>query len=1015
VHSLLFAAPAVLALIAGVASGQEIEFNRDIRPILSDKCYTCHGPGVANRQTKLRFDTESAAKQDLGGRFAIVPGDLEKSVIISRITAANPAMRMPPVRSVYKLSDHEIELIQRWIQQGAVWEKHWSFIPPKRRSPPEVKERNWPRNPIDNFVLAHLEREGSSPSPEADPERLIRRVTLDLTGLPPTPAEVDAFLNDTSPGGYETVVDRLLASPRYGERMAARWLDAGRYADTNGYQTDAERSMWRWRDWVIDAFNRNMPFDRFTVEQIAGDMLPNATLDQKIATGFNRNHRGNGEGGIIPEEYAVEYVVDRVDTTATVWLGLTLGCARCHDHKYDPFTQKEFYQVFAYFKNVPEKGKAWKYGNSPPVVQAPTVAQQAERAALEARLAAAESAFAELKPELTSAQAVWEKTDARSAQVDWTITRDMVAQRRLVGNMSFNGKRSVEVEDVAGFGFYDKFTLSAWVRPTAPTGAIITRGEDVAEGEGYGLYLSDGKLQVNLVKRWLDDALRVETERTLELNQWHHVLMTYDGSRIADGVRIYIDGEAQKLKINLDDLNQSFDTGAPLRIGAGGGPDNRFQGQIHDARVYKIVLTPEEAAVSATDTPIPAIAQIPADKRTRAQSDKITLYFLERDAPPHIQSAWKQLTELRIQRQRFIETLPTVMVMQERPTPRETFVLLRGAYDRPGDRVSPGVPAVLPPLLAGSPNNRLGFAKWLVDPSNPLTARVIVNRFWQMYFGVGLVKTVEDFGSQGEWPTNLELLDWLATEFIRTGWDVKAMQKMIVMSATYRQSSKVTPELLQRDPENRLLARGPCVRLSAEIIRDEALAVSGLLVEKIGGPSVKPYQPAGLWKELGGEDYQQDTGEGLYRRSLYTFWKRAVPPPSMMNFDAAGREACTVRENRTNTPLQALDLMNDPAYVEASRVLAERMMQEGGDTTESRISFAFRLATARRPRVPELAILLESFHRSLDRFHTDPLAAAKFVSEGDHRRDETLDVSNLAAYTTVASLILNLDETVTKE
>ena len=1013
-HSLAFAAPAVLVLVAGL-SAQEVEFNRDIRPILSDKCYSCHGPGVANRQTKLRFDTESAAKQDLGGRFAIVPGDLEKSVIISRITAANPAMRMPPVRSVYKLSDHEIELIQRWIQQGAVWQKHWSFIPPKRRQLPGVKQDNWPRNPIDNFVLAHLEHEGVSPSPEADRERLIRRVTLDLTGLPPTPAEIDAFLNETSPAAYEKVVDRLLASPRYGERMAARWLDAARYADTNGYQTDGERSMWRWRDWVIDAFNHNMPFDQFTVEQIAGDMLPNATLDQKIATGFNRNHRGNGEGGIIPEEYAVEYVVDRVDTTATVWLGLTLGCARCHDHKYDPFTQKEFYQVFAYFNNVPEKGNAWKYGNSPPVVQAPTAAQQADRAALDAGLAAAESAFAKLKPELMRAQAAWEKTDARSAQVDWTITRDMVVQRRLAGNMSFNGKRSVEVEDVAGFGFYDKFTLSAWVRPTAPTGAIITRAEDVPEGEGYGLYLKDGKLQVNLVKRWLDDALRVETERVLELNQWHHVLMTYDGSRTADGVRIYIDGASQKLKINLDALNQSFDTGQPLRIGAGGGAENRFQGQIHDARVYKIALTPEDAAVAATDTPIPAIAQIPADKRTHAQSDKITLYFLERDAPLHIQSAWKQLTELRSQRQRFIEALPTVMVMQERPTPRDTFVLLRGAYDRPGEKVSPGLPAVLPPLPAGCPNNRLGFARWLVDPSNPLTARVIVNRFWQMYFGVGLVKTVEDFGSQGEWPANLELLDWLATELIRTGWDVKAMQKLIVMSATYRQSSKVTPELLQRDPENRLLARGPRVRLSAEMIRDQSLALSGLLVEKIGGPSVKPYQPAGLWKELGGEDYKQDTGEGLYRRSLYTFWKRAVPPPSMINFDAAGREACTVRENRTNTPLQALDLMNDPAYVEASRVLAERMMREGGGTTESRISLAFRLATARRPRTPELAILLDSFHRSLDRFHKDPPAATKLVSEGGRHRDETLDVCSLAAYTTVASLILNLDETVTKE
>lgn len=1013
-----FAAPCcalVAVLLGGVSAAQDVEFNRDIRPILSDKCYTCHGPDQANRKSKLRFDTESGAKQDSGGRFAIVPGNPEQSQMIRRITATVPAMRMPPAWSPYRLSEHEIDLIRRWIQQGAPWEKHWSFIPPKRRPLPEVVHRDWPRNPIDNFVLARLEREGLDPSPQADRERLIRRVTLDLTGLPPTPAEVDAFLNDASPTAYEKVVDRLLASPRYGERMAARWLDAARYADTNGYQTDGERSMWRWRDWVIEAFNCNMPFDQFTVEQIAGDMLPNATLNQKIATGFNRNHRGNGEGGIIPEEYAVEYVVDRVDTTATVWLGLTLGCARCHDHKYDPFTQKEFYQAFAYFNNIPENGKAWKYGNSPPVVQAPTAAQQAERAALETRLAAAESAFAKLKPELTLVQPQWEKSDARSAQVDWTITQGMVAQRRLAGRNSFDGKRSVEVGDVAQFGFYDKFTLSAWIRPAAPTGAIVTRAEDVAEGEGYGLYLKDGKLQANLVKRWLDDALRVETERTLELNQWHHVLMTYNGSRIADGVKIYIDGEPQKLKINLNDLNQSFDTSEPLRIGAGGGPENRFRGQMHDARVYRVALSPDEAAVAATDTPVNAIAQIAPEKRTRAQSDKISLYFLERDAPPHIQSAWRELAGLRDQRQHLIESFPTVMVMQERTTPRDTFVLLRGAYDRPGERVSPGLPSVLPPLPAGSPNNRLGFARWLVDPANPLTARVIVNRFWQMYFGAGLVKTVEDFGSQGEWPANLELLDCLASEFIRTGWDIKAMQKLIVTSAAYRQSSKVTPELLQRDPENRLLSRGPRVRLPAEMIRDQALAASGLLMEKIGGPSVKPYQPAGLWKELGGEDYKQDTGEGLYRRSLYTFWKRAVPPPSMANFDAAGREACTVRESRTNTPVQALDLMNDPAYVEASRALAARMMREGGATPESRVSFAFRLATARRPRAPELAILLDNFHRSLDRFRTDTQAATKLVSKREPSRDSTSDVSDLAAYTSVASLILNLDETVTKE
>jgi hypothetical protein len=1006
---------AVAAILAPLCLAQDVGFNRDIRPILSDKCYTCHGPDKGNRKSKLRFDTEAGAKQDLGGHFAIVPGDSAKSEIIRRITAENPAMRMPPVWSGYKLTEREIELIRGWVEQGAKWEKHWSFIPPRRPPLPEVKDGNWVRNPIDTFVLERLEREGLSHSPEADRERLIRRVTLDLTGLPPTPAEIDAFLADTSPNSYEKVVGRLLASPRYGERMAVRWLDAARYADTNGYQTDGERFMWRWRDWVIDAFNHNTPFDRFTIEQIAGDLLPNATLDQKIATGFNRNHRGNGEGGIIPEEYAVEYVVDRVDTTATVWMGLTLGCARCHDHKYDPFTQKEYYQLFAYFDNIPEKGKAWKYGNSPPMIPAPTAEQQQELRALEIKLEAAESAWTKLRPETERAQAEWEKSQANAAQVDWTVNRGLVAQRHLAGARTFDGKRIVEVGDVAKFGFYDKFTLSAWIRPATATGAIVTRGEDVAEAEGYGLYLKDGKVQVNLVQRWLDDALRVETERALELDRWYHVMMTYDGSRVADGIKIYVDGEPQKLKINLDDLNQSFESKEPLRIGAGGGPENRFRGEMRDARIFNVALTPDEAAVLATDRPVTAISTIAPAQRTKPESDKIALYFLERDSPAAMRDAWRQTVELREQKQHMLESFPTVMVMQERPTPRETFVLRRGAYDRPGEKVSPGVPAVLPALPAGAANNRLALAKWLVAPANPLTARVMVNRFWQMYFGTGLVKTVEDFGSQGEWPAHLDLLDWLATEFVRTGWDVKAMQKLIVTSATYRQSSQTTPELLQRDPDNRLMSRGPRVRLPAETVRDQALAAAGLLVEKLGGPSVKPYQPAGLWKELGGDDYKQDTGEGLYRRSLYTFWKRTSPPPSMVNFDSAGREACTVRETRTNTPLQALDLMNDVTFVEAARAMAERMIREGGAQPDGRIAFAFRLATARRPKPEEARILLDSFHHYLDRFQTNPDGAAKILSEGEHPRDAQLDATQLAAYTSVASLILNFDETLTKE
>jgi hypothetical protein len=521
---------------------------------------------------------------------------------------------------------------------------------------------------------------------------------------------------------------------------------------------------------------------------------------------------------------------------------------------------------------------------------------------------------------------------------------------------------------------------------------------------------------VNLVVRWLDDAIRVETEGRLLPGEWHHILVTYDGSRLAAGVKVYVDGRPQKLKVLLDDLNQSFQTKEPLRIGAGGGPDGRFRGMIGDVRVYGRTLSPEEAELVATTDPIETIAATPPEKRTPAQSTKLRAFFLDREAPSQIQQTHRQVVSLRRQRERLVESLPTAMVMEEMPAPRDTFILVRGQYDKPGDRVSRGVPASLPAIPAGAPDNRLGFARWLVDPGNPLTARVAVNRYWQMYFGAGLVRTAEDFGTQGEWPSHPELLDWLATEFVRTGWDVKAMQRLIVTSATYRQSSKTTPALLQKDPDNRLLAHGPRIRLPAEMIRDQALAAGGLLVERLGGPSVKPYQPKGLWRELTGtEDYKQDQGEALYRRSLYTFWKRTVAPPAMVAFDAAGREACVVRETRTNTPLQALDLMNDVTYVEAARALAQRVMTEGGTTPEERITWAFRLATARKPRPAELRVLLGGFREHLTRYRNHAEAARRLVSAGESRRDEALDASELAAYTTVAALILNLDETITKE
>jgi hypothetical protein len=1028
---------------------EAVEFNRDIRPIFSDNCFNCHGPDKAKRKVDFRLDTEEGAFARRKDGPVIVPGKPQESELFRRITSEDEAERMPQGKSGRRLSEREVALIRRWIEQGAKWQQHWAFLPPQGPLLPPVQRRDWPRNGIDYFILARLQEHGLSPSREADKTTLIRRVTLDLTGLPPTPAEVNTFLADQAPDAYEKLVDRLLASPRYGERMARPWLDAARYADTNGYQTDGERYMWRWRDWVIDAYNQNKPFDQFTIEQIAGDMLPNAALEQKIATGFNRNHRGNAEGGIIPEEYAVEYVVDRVDTTFTVWLGLTMGCGRCHDHKYDPLKQREFYQVFAYFNNVPERGRALKYGNSPPVLQTPTRQQQRQLHELQQKMAAAERRFAMLAPEITAAQTRWEKSLPGAQPIQWTISNGLIAHYPLDGSLteasgaqnssglyrsgkasfvtgrigqaaSFDGRCYIDAGNVADLGFYDKVSLAAWVKPRAKGGTVLSRMTDQHEADGYYVCIESGKVQVNLVKRWLDDAIRVETERCLPSDEWHHVLVTYDGLRVAAGVRVYIDGRPEKLNVLLDDLNQSFDTKEPFRIGGGNGPQKRFHGLIDDVRIYHRALSPEEAAIVATTDSVCTIAAAAPAGRSTGQAAKIRHFFLERQAPETIRAAHHELTSLRRAYAALVESLPTTMVMEEMPKPRDAFVLVRGQYDRRGEKVNAGVPAVLQTSGANTPgspavpNNRLGFAKWLVDPANPLTARVAVNRYWQMYFGIGLVKTVEDFGTQGEWPSHPELLDWLATEFMRRGWDIKTMQRLIVTSATYRQSSHLTPTLRNKDPENRLLARGPRLRLSAEAVRDQALAASGLLVERVGGPSVKPYQPPALWKELSDTDYQQDHGPSLYRRSLYTFWKRTVPPPSMMNFDAAGREACIVHETRTNTPLQALDLMNDVTYVEASRALAQRVLQQR-QTPDERIMLAFRMLTARPPKSMELRILLEGLQNHLAEYRHNVKAALKLVTTGEFPRDPKLDVSELAAYTALASLILNLDETITKE
>jgi len=1015
---LRFALPFFAAALSG-ASGQTgaVEFNKDIRPILSDHCFTCHGPDATHRQMGLRFDTPD------GPGWVIVPRHPEQSEIIRRITATD-GDQMPPKTSGKKpITAHEAELIRQWIAQGAQYQPFWSFIPPTRPALPAVKNEAWSRNAIDRFILARLEREGLRPSPEAEKRILIRRVSLDLSGLPPTPAEVEAFVADTSPNAYEKVVDRLLASPRYGERMAFRWMENARYGDSNGYQTDGPRDMWRWRDWVIDAFNGNMPWDRFTVEQLAGDLLPNATLDQQVASGFNRNHRTTGEGGIIDEEYRVEYVADRTQTTSTVWMGLTLGCARCHDHKFDPLSQKDFYRFYAYFNQIPgERGFTWNYGPEEPFVKAPLPAQQKTIAAMDAEIERARQAYSALDPKLEAAQARWERDAAHLS--DWTPTDGLIFRSdwmpsKLPVDSSpagiarhYDGKEFLEANgDAADFSYLDPFTFSAWIKPESADGAILTRLDDFMESQGHGLYLIGGKLRLHLTQRFTDLGLRVESASAVKLGEWQHVAVTYDGKRLARGVKIYVNGESQPVNILFDQNTEPFHKkNTPIRVGAGGGL--RFNGSIGDARIYNRALSPEEAAeLSVAES----LSGIPSFDRTKAQQAKLDLAFLETAAPKEIREARAQLATLEAARDKLYDSIPTVMVMADGAN-RDTFVLKRGAYDSPGEKVTASVPQILPQLSQDFPNNRLGLAKWLVDRGNPLMARVTVNRFWQSYFGFGIVKTVDDFGSQGEWPVHPELLDWLAVEFMDSGWNVKAQQKLIAMSAAYRQSSVVTPALLEKDPDNRLLARGPRLRLGPEVIRDQALAVAGLLVDKQGGPSVKPYQPAGLWQELSGSNgYVQEKGEGLYRRSLYTYWKRTVPAPFMMNFDSPNREQCAVYESRTNSPLQALDLMNEVTFVEASRKLAERMMTEAGDAPDARLGYGYSLVLARAPSAKQKQVMLRLLNELEANYQADLKAASDFIRQGESAVPGNLNTAQLAAYTGVASLILNLDETITKE
>lgn len=1020
----------------------KLDYNRDVRPILSEKCFHCHGADPKAIQAGLRLDNrEGALKVLLSGRRAIVPGKPQASELAERIAATGP-LQMPPASSNKTLSAAEKKTLLRWIAQGAEYKPHWAFVKPVRPPLPVVKLKTWPKNGMDYFVLARLEREKLTPAPPADKTTLLRRVALDLTGIPPTPAEIRAFLADKSPDAYSKAVDRLLASPRYGERMAQAWMDCARYADSNGYQADYERYQWRWRDWVIDAYNRNMPFDRFTIEQIAGDMLPNATLSQKIATGFNRNHRINTEGGVIPEEWRVETVIDRVETTSAVWLGLTMGCARCHDHKYDPIAQKEFYSFSSYFNNVPETGSGEERPvNHPPFIKAPTPEQAQQLAAQDAKLqqmdawlkaraaANAPKAAAWILPEHDDTDASLQNGVAARYRLSATptVTAGDAPKPMPVGTLNPDAGRAtgaittgsgnyVDLGNIGDFDTKSSFSYGAWINPQG-NGAPLSKMDSGNNYRGWDLFLAGGRIATHIINMWPANALKIIAKPMLPNNQWSHVFVTYDGSAKPEGMRFYINGKQVEFDVEANALTGTIRTGVTAKIGTRTGAD-AFAGKVDDVAIYKRVLTPAEVANLAGADPVKALLAIAPEKRTEEQKQQVVQFWSERNDPEYKQQAAAR-DQAATARAALDNQISTVMVMDEMPKPRDCYVLVRGQYDKHGDPVTAGLPTAFGTLPKGAPNNRLGLAEWIASPDNPLTARVTVNRLWEKFFGIGLVPTTEDFGTRAEYPMHPELLDWLATEFVRLKWDLKALQKEIVMSATYRQSSRMTPELVQRDPDNRLLARGPRFRLPAEVIRDQALAVSGLLVEKLGGPSVRPYQPDGIWDETNVygnlRNYQHDKGDNLYRRSLYTIWKRTAAPPTMTLFDVPGREMCRVRRSRTNTPLQALVLMNEVTFVEASRVLAQHMIAEGGTTPEQRIAYAFQRSVCRRPTVAESRLLAAGQKKLLAYYKANAPEAAKLIAIGDAPRDPKLDPAELAACTMTASIILNLDETITKE
>ena len=1028
-----------------------VDFTTQIRPLLSDRCFRCHGPDATKRKAELRLDVPAGAFKNLDNGWAVIkPGNPERSELVRRVFADDDDI-MPPSESHLSLNDAEKALLLRWVKEGAEYRPHWAFLPVRSEPLPKPRADASSTNPIDSFIAKRLADVELRPAPEASRETFIRRAALRLTGLPPTVAEIDAFLADTSPQAFEQVVDRYLASPAYGERMAMDWLDLARYADTYGYQADVDRDMSPYRDWVVRAFNSNLPYDQFLTWQLAGDLLPRATRDQRIATAFNRLHRQTNEGGSIEEEFRTEYAADRVNTFGTAMLGLTLECARCHDHKFDPITQRDYFSLFAFFNNIDESGLYSHFTNATPT---PALllwpAGKAEaRDRIAARIAEterqltllAQSARGPFEKWIRSARPLRTPTPAAHLTFDVVETKttkdgaatettpDSVAAKpaqlqdapQLVrepspstnGALRFSGDNSVIHPGAPTFVRTDPFSLSLrMMRTEDQARAVIvhqSRAWTDAGSRGFELTLDDGRPFFGLIHFWPGNAIAVRATRTLPRHEWSRLTVTYDGSSRASGIRLYLNGVRLSTEVVRDRLvkdityrpeagDRSADT-HPLTLAARFRDSGFKNGLIDDLQVFNVELTAVEVASVSSQAP----TQLTGAKEGYE-------YFLAREYQPYI-DAVKSLRRLREQASVLVADVPEIMVMEEMDPPRQTHLLKRGAYDAPGDFVDRDTPASLPPFPAHQPRNRLGLARWLTSPQHPLTARVIVNRVWRMHFGRGIVFTPEDFGSQGKLPTHPELLDWLTDRFIRDGWELKALHRRIVLSATFRQSSATSADAAARDPENRLLSRWPKTRLLAEQIRDSALAASGLLNKTIGGPSVKPYQPAGLWEQSGtGKTYRQDTGFKLYRRSLYTFWRRTAPPPSMTTFDAVTREVCVARREATVTPLQSLVLLNDPQFVEASRALAERLLKRHPRDAPERHRELFRSLIGRLPDETEAAILAQMFDEQHTWYERHLADAQKFVSVGDSAPDRSIPPADLAALTTVVNAIVNFDE-----